>query len=127
MQDGSEDVGREFESQIAKMKTDLEKVMPNMKAIERLTGAQTELEEAEEEADQTRRESKRAKDEFQDLKKKRHDLFTKAHNHISGCIDQVYKDLTKSSIHPDGGFAFLSLEDADVGLWSLLTHMMTPS
>lgn len=30
-----EDAGRDFEAQIAKMKTDIEKVVPNMKAVDR--------------------------------------------------------------------------------------------
>jgi len=35
MQDGGEEVGREFEEKIAKMKADIERVVPNMKAIDR--------------------------------------------------------------------------------------------
>ena len=34
-QSGSNDVGKEFEAQIAKMKAELERVVPNMKAIDR--------------------------------------------------------------------------------------------
>jgi chromosome segregation ATPase len=70
-QNSSEEVNREFEAQIAKLKADLEKVVPNMKAIERLADVQTNLEDAEREADQTRRDSKRAKDKYQDLRKRR--------------------------------------------------------
>jgi structural maintenance of chromosome 1 len=74
------------------------------------------LNEAEEEADETRKESRRTRDEFQDLKKKRCELFNKAYNHMSGCIDKTYKDLTKNKAYPQGGVAFLSLEDAEVSL-----------
>ena len=42
------------------------------------------------------------------------DLFNKAYNHMSGCIDKIYKDLTKGGTFPTGGVGFLSLEDADV-------------
>ncbi|WVF72212.1 hypothetical protein IAT40_007024 [Kwoniella sp. CBS 6097] len=108
----SEEVGREFEAQIAKIKADLEKVVPNMKAIDRLADVEAGLEEAEQEADDTRRESKRAKDEFQSLKKKRCDLFNKAFNHMSGIIDKIYKDLTKSQ-NQVGGTAWFTLEDAE--------------
>ncbi|WWD15974.1 hypothetical protein CI109_100398 [Kwoniella shandongensis] len=107
-----EEVGREFESQIAKMKADLERVVPNMKAIERLDEVEKGLDEAEREAEDTRRESKRAKDEFQALKKKRCDLFNKAFNHMSGVIDKIYKDLTKSQ-HQVGGTAWFTLEEAE--------------
>lgn len=66
-----EEVGRDFEAQIARMRADLERLVPNMKAGERLADVQTGLEEAEREGEDTRRESKRAKDEFQAIKKKR--------------------------------------------------------
>ncbi|KAK4689768.1 structural maintenance of chromosome 1, partial [Tremellales sp. Uapishka_1] len=112
-ENGDEAVGKEFEAQIAKLRADVERVVPNMKAIDRLKDIQQNLDETEKEADQTRKETKRAKDEFQDLKKKRCDLFNKAYNHMSACIDKIYKDLTKSSSFPQGGVAFLSLEDAE--------------
>lgn len=80
----------------------------------RLKDVQSGLQEVEEEADETRKESRKARDEFLDLKKKRCDLFNKAYNHMSGCIDKVYKDLTKNKAFPQGGVAFLSLEDAEV-------------
>lgn len=70
-ENGSEEIGREFEAQISKMKAELEKLVPNMKAIERLADVQAGLDDAEKEAEAARRETKRAKDEFQDLKKKR--------------------------------------------------------
>lgn len=35
---------------------------------------------------------------------------------MSGCIDKTYKDLTKNKSYPQGGVAFLSLEDAEVCL-----------
>ena len=42
------------------------------------------------------------------------ELFNKAYNHISECIDQVYKELTKGKASPMGGVAYLSLEDSEV-------------
>ena len=36
-----------------------------------------------------------------------------AFNHISGNIDKIYKQLTKSSTHPLGGTAYLNLENED--------------
>jgi chromosome segregation ATPase len=42
------------------------------------------------------------------------DLFNKAFDHISGTIDNVYKALTKGKAAPQGGVAYLSLEDSDV-------------
>ena len=36
-----------------------------------------------------------------------------AFNHISGNIDKIYKQLTRSSTHPLGGTAYLNLENED--------------
>ncbi|ORY27190.1 hypothetical protein BCR39DRAFT_538898 [Naematelia encephala] len=115
-ENGSEEVGREFETQIAKMKADLERIAPNMKAVDRLADVQGALDDAEREAEATRQDSKTARDKFQEIRKKRVDLFQRAYEHMSGCIDQIYKDLTKTSNEAGaatGGVAFLSLEEPD--------------
>lgn len=108
------------------MKAELEKMAPNMKAIDRLADVEADLDTAEREAEDTRRENRSAKERFQDLRRRRYDpsirakadnrcdLFNKAYTHMSGCIDKVYKDLTKSTTFQTGGVAFLSLEDAEV-------------
>jgi hypothetical protein len=41
-------------------------------------------------------------------------MFNDAYNHISDCIDKVYKDLTKGKASPMGGVAYLSTEDTEV-------------
>ncbi len=43
----------------------------------------------------------------------RYDAFTKAFDHVSGVIDRIFKELTRSHVHPLGGQAYLSLESAD--------------
>lgn len=43
----------------------------------------------------------------------RYELFMKAFNHISGKIDKIYKQLTKSHTHPLGGTAYLNLDNED--------------
>lgn len=43
----------------------------------------------------------------------RYELFMKAFNYISGKIDQIYKQLTKSNTHPLGGTAYLNLDNED--------------
>lgn len=52
-------------------------------------------------------------------------MFNKAYEHMSGCIDKIYKDLTKAKNMPTGGVAFLSLEDAEVSDPSS-AHMSAP-
>lgn len=43
----------------------------------------------------------------------RYKLFVDAFTHISGNIDKIYKQLTKSGTHPLGGTAYLNLENED--------------
>lgn len=35
---------------------------------------------------------------------------------MSGCINDIYKDLTRSDTFKEGGVGFLSLEDAEVSV-----------
>ncbi|TFK38253.1 condensin complex subunit SMC1 [Crucibulum laeve] len=103
----------ELESDISKINADIERMAPNMKAIDRLDDVEAKLAETEREADNARQASKTARDNFNDVKKRRCDLFNRAYNHISDCIDQVYKDLTKGKGAPGGGTAYLSLDDSE--------------
>jgi structural maintenance of chromosome 1 len=111
---------------------EIERMAPNMKAMERLDDVETKLADTEKEAEKARKDSKSARDHFNDVKKRRSvfrfrlilsllnkgqhrcDLFNKAYNHISDRIDQVYKELTKGKAAPMGGVAYLSLEDSEV-------------
>lgn len=86
----------------------------------RLDDVEAKLADTEREAEKARKDSKSARDQYNDVKKRRCDLFNKAYNHIADRIDQVYKDLTKGKAAPMGGVAYLSLEDSEVCLLSLL-------
>ncbi|KAF7302129.1 Structural maintenance of chromosomes protein [Mycena indigotica] len=126
-QDGSAEALQEIDSQIAKLTADIEKMAPNMKAIERLEDVEAKLAETEKEAEQARKDSRTARDDFTDIKRRRCELFNKAYNHISDRIDQVYKDLTKGKAAPMGGVAYLSLEDSEEPyLGGIKYHAMPP-
>jgi structural maintenance of chromosome 1 len=100
--------------------------------LDRLDDVEAKLADTEKEADKARKDSKNACDQFNDVKRKRYvnnfafehhphpatrcELFNKAYNHISNCIDQVYKDLTRGKASQMGGVAYLSLEDSEVSL-----------
>ncbi|RDB26948.1 Structural maintenance of chromosomes protein 1 [Hypsizygus marmoreus] len=103
----------DFDKEIVKLNAEIERMAPNLKAIDRLDDVETKLAETEKEADRARKDSKNARDEFNDVKRRRCELFNKAYNHISDRIDQVYKDLTKGKASPMGGVAYLSLEDSE--------------
>ncbi|KAH9991916.1 cohesin complex subunit psm1 [Russula vinacea] len=93
----------DFDASITKLNAEIERMTPNMKAMDRLDDVESKL--------KARKDSKNARDQFNDVKQRRTELFNKAYNHISERIDQVYKDLTKGKAAPMGGVAYLSLED----------------
>ncbi|KAF8650227.1 hypothetical protein AX16_005342 [Volvariella volvacea WC 439] len=111
--DGSPDALAEFDNGIMKLNGEIERMAPNMKAMERLDDVEAKLADTEREADQARKDSKQARDHFNDVKKRRCDLFNKAYDHIADQIDKVYKDLTKGKAAPMGGVAYLSVEDSE--------------
>ncbi|KAI0247997.1 cohesin complex subunit psm1 [Lactifluus subvellereus] len=109
--DSSGEALGEFDASIAKLHAEIERMTPNMKAMDRLDDVETKLTETEKEAEKARKDSKNARDAFNDVKQRRTELFNRAYNHISERIDEVYKDLTKGKAAPMGGVAYLSLED----------------
>ncbi|KAI0063838.1 cohesin complex subunit psm1 [Artomyces pyxidatus] len=117
----------DFDAAILKLSSEIDRMTPNMKAIERLDDVESKLAETEKEADKARKDSKNARDNFNDVKQRRTDMFNKAYNHISERIDQVYKDLTKGKAAPMGGVAYLSLEDNEEPYASgIKYHAMPP-
>jgi len=110
-EDSSGETLAEFDASITKLNAEIERMTPNMKAMDRLDDVEVKLAETEKEADKSRKDSKNARDTFNDVKQRRTELFNKAYNHISERIDEVYKDLTKGKAAPMGGVAYLSLED----------------
>ncbi|EKM82180.1 hypothetical protein AGABI1DRAFT_36117 [Agaricus bisporus var. burnettii JB137-S8] len=126
MQDPAEMIAQ-FDKEIASANNDIERMAPNMKAVERLDDVEAKLAMTEKEADKARKESKTARDYYNEIKAKRCELFNKAYNHISDRIDQVYKDLTKGKAAPMGGVAYLSLEDSEEPyLGGIKYHAMPP-
>jgi len=126
-EDGSPEVGAKLEASIAKLNAEIERMTPNMKAMDKLTDVEAKLAEMDKDTDKARKESKLARDRFQAVKKRRTDLFMKAFEHISQKIDPVYKELTKGNASPMGGVAYLSLEESDEPyLAGVKYHAMPP-
>jgi len=118
----------ELLDKIRGLEAELEKMAPNTKAVERLEGVESRLQETEKEFERSRREAKAAKDRFLAVKTQRTDLFNKAFGHISEQIGKVYKDLTKDDNFPLGGTAYLDVEDTEEPyLDGIKYHAMPPS
>ncbi|KAF9652766.1 hypothetical protein BDM02DRAFT_2623366 [Thelephora ganbajun] len=113
MEDSSPEAAARFDEEIAKVTAEIERMAPNLKAVERLDDVEAKLVETEKEAEKARKDSKNARDQFNDVKQRRYELFMKAYNHVSERIDAVYKDLTRGKAAPMGGVAYLSLEDSE--------------
>lgn len=126
-QNGSEDMEQTMLEKISTTQAEIDRLSPNMKAIERLDETEAKLAATTAEFDKARQTAKEAKDDFNRLKQKRTELFTAAYDHISNAIDKVYKDLTKGKLAPMGGTAYLSLEDTEEPyLTGIKYHAMPP-
>ncbi|GLD96619.1 hypothetical protein PINS_up005302 [Pythium insidiosum] len=108
-----ESVNTRYDERISDMVAELERMQPNMRALEKYDEIQDRIAKEEEELEQIKAKSFHAASSFESVKNARYERFMEAFNHISGVIDATYKQLTKSSKHPLGGTAYLSLENTE--------------
>jgi len=126
--EGDEKIEDDLLDKIKILTGELDRMAPNMKAIERLEGVESRLHDTEKEFEDSRKAAKAAKDKFIAVRDKRFELFNKAFAHISGEISTVYKDLTKSAAFPHGGTAYLDLEDTNEPVnGGIKYHAMPPA
>jgi structural maintenance of chromosome 1 len=128
MQSDDPSVEEKLDEKIASLSAELEKLNPNMRAIERLESVESRLKATEKDFEDARAEQKNARDAFNEVKAKRFELFNKAFTHIQEQISNVYKDLTRSDAYPLGGQAYLDIEeDTDTPYLSgIKYHAMPP-
>ncbi|KEZ46719.1 Structural maintenance of chromosomes protein [Scedosporium apiospermum] len=117
-----------LDEKIVSLTTELEKLNPNMRAIDRLGDVESRLKDTERDFEKARLAQKRARDAFNEIKTRRFELFNKAFSHIQEQISHVYKDLTRSEAYPLGGQAYLDIEeDTDTPYLSgIKYHAMPP-
>ena len=63
--------------------------------------------------DKAKEKHRKATADFQKIKNERSKRFMNAFNHIDEALKTIYRDMTKSSKHPLGGNAYLSLDDTE--------------
>lgn len=125
--DSSDQTETALQEEITSIQAELDKMAPNMRAIERLEGVEARSRVMDNEFEISRKEAKRTKEAYDEVREKRHDLFTKAYDHIASQIDQVYKELTRTASFPLGGQAYLDLEDTEEPYLSgIKYHAMPP-
>ncbi|KAG0331981.1 Structural maintenance of chromosomes protein 1 [Podila humilis] len=122
-----EQMENEFLDQLRHLSDQIERLAPNMKAIDRLDGVEARLRQTDREFNAARKSARTIKEAFANVKQERYDRFNRAFQHISEKIDQVYKSLTRSMAFPMGGTAYLSLEDTEEPyLDGIRYHAMPP-
>lgn len=120
------DVNRQFEDKIRSIVGEIERMAPNMRAIERLDDVKSRLKETESEFELARRAAREATERFNRVRGERYNLFMTAYQHIADTIDPVYKELTRTA---EGvcGQAFLSVENTEEPyLHGVKYHAMPP-
>ncbi|WIA08402.1 hypothetical protein OEZ85_007840 [Tetradesmus obliquus] len=86
---------------------------PNMKALEQYEAVREKERQQTLELEAARKTANAASKAFLRIQQQRTQRFSAAFEHIKGSIDFIYKQLTRSAVHPLGGQAFLSLEAED--------------
>ncbi|KAK4408147.1 Structural maintenance of chromosomes protein 1 [Sesamum angolense] len=116
-----EKIEAEFTQKITSLISEIGRSTPNLKALDQYEAVLEKERAATKEWEAARDEQNRVTAEYNKVES-RHELFMEAFNHISGNIDKIYNELTKSnthsvggvsSTHAVGGTAYLNLENPD--------------
>ncbi|KAG0268385.1 Structural maintenance of chromosomes protein 1 [Actinomortierella ambigua] len=108
-----EKVENDFLDRLKKFSDEMERLAPSLRALERQDNIEARLRQTDREFSAARRSAKTIKEQFSVVKQERYDRFQQAFTHISERIDEIYKELTRSTAFPMGGTAYLSLEDTE--------------
>jgi structural maintenance of chromosome 1 len=106
-------VVEELATCIAKLIADLETMQPNMHAVERFESVEEKLREATAELDTAREEAAGLMTAFEKVRRERVAVFQECFSHVSESLGVIYRDLTRSSKHPLGGNAYLTLDNTE--------------
>jgi structural maintenance of chromosome 1 len=97
-----------------------------MHAFERYAHLLEISNECELKVEEARQTSKSVLTRYEQVKRFRCEAFQDCYRHVSEALAVVYRDLTRSSKHPLGGNAYLTLDNTDEpylgGYVSLCTH-----
>mmetsp|Transcript_3027 Transcript_3027/g.4618 ORF Transcript_3027/g.4618 Transcript_3027/m.4618 type:complete len:1350 (+) Transcript_3027:171-4220(+) len=99
--------------QIQELQEEIESMQPNMHAMERYDGVVEKLKDCNADLDHVRDEAKEITARFDEVRETRQRLFQACFDHVSEALAVIYKDLTRSSKHPLGGNAYLTLDNTE--------------
>eukprot|EP00814_Leptocylindrus_danicus_P018697 CAMPEP_0116038318 /NCGR_PEP_ID=MMETSP0321-20121206/22716_1 /TAXON_ID=163516 /ORGANISM="Leptocylindrus danicus var. danicus, Strain B650" /LENGTH=1452 /DNA_ID=CAMNT_0003516967 /DNA_START=35 /DNA_END=4393 /DNA_ORIENTATION=+ len=103
----------QFEQKLTKLIADIESMTPNMKANEAFDAMKDKIKSNHSDYEKLKNTQRKTQAAFARVRNERTARFQDAFQHIDESLKIIYKDLTKSSKHPLGGNAYLSLDDAD--------------
>jgi len=104
---------KKFESKISKLSQEIEGIAPNMKASDAFETMTEKVKETVDGFNTAKEEGRKANEAFNKVRKARSHKFNTAFKKIDAALKIIYTDMTKSSKHPLGGNAYLSLDDTD--------------
>ncbi|ORX42902.1 RecF/RecN/SMC protein [Hesseltinella vesiculosa] len=118
---------KRYQEDLLRRKRELDASIPNLKSVERLETIERDLEKMADKYQAARKTLDEVKEKFNQVKRQRQRRFQDAFTHVSERIDDIYKELTRSTLFPAGGKAYLTLEDSDEPyLHGIMYHAMPP-
>lgn len=108
-----EKLRKKFEGKIGKLTQEIEGIAPNMKAADAFDTMTDLVKSTVDDFNAAKEEGRRANEAFNKIRKSRSHKFNTAFKKIDAALKVIYTDMTKSSKHPLGGNAYLSLDDSD--------------
>lgn len=116
-----------YEERIHALVADLDRVQPNLRALDQFDAIQGRIATEEDALEHVKQRSVEAAAAFEAVRVVRYERFMAAFTHVAGGIGETYKQLTQSSKHPLGGTAYLTLESVEEPfLHGVKYHAMPP-
>merc|ERR1712100_394399 len=106
----------EYKSELKRLADEMERLSPNLKAIDQLSTVTEQVQNMSHEADAARRQIEEVDVKFEAIRTSRTEKFMNCFQRVQAEIDGVYKKLTANTagLTSDGGSAFLDLDNTEV-------------
>jgi len=105
----------EYRSEVSRLAVELERLSPNLKAIDQMAGVTETVTHASTEAEMARREIEDIETRFEAVRKARKERFVDCFGKVQAAIGETYRRLTANTagLGADGGSAYLDLENTE--------------
>ena len=117
-----------YQEKIISLKAEIDAMQPNTHAEKHLKQVSERLTSTVDAFNAAKTKHHDCAEKFEVVREKRLSLFGECYKVVAAKINGIYKDLTKSALHPDGGTAHLTLQDdAEPFLGGITYTAMPPS